>query len=301
MIRPIRLLGRAIVKRLNRNHKAALLRFLAEELNIQGFAIVGANGTFVAPTYDRTIGATYLSTGAWDPGTLLLLETYLHAGGTLIDVGANIGLISVPTAGLDGVHVHAFEPYSENMRMLRANIELNSVQAHITAYELALSDNNDVMQLEISSNNSGDHRLRNQEYGSSLDAYQETSRRVSLVAVDSMDKVLTGVHLKSPVVMKIDVQGAEHLVLSGATGTLTGTAVLIIEFWPYGILRLGGDPILLLSKLCSEFPWLGLLEPERADGVIDFIPASSGIEVVLDRVSAQGPTGHVDLVFKRDA
>ncbi|MDQ6910654.1 MAG: FkbM family methyltransferase [Actinomycetota bacterium] len=43
--------------------------------------------------------------------------------------------------------------------------------------------------------------------------------------------------------VKIDVQGCDHLVIRGMERTLTGWhPSVLVEFWPEGIAELGGDP-----------------------------------------------------------
>jgi hypothetical protein len=49
--------------------------------------------------------------------------------------------------------------------------------------------------------------------------------------------------------IKIDVQGAEGLVFSGAGNLLKGRVNILMEFWPYGLKNVGTDPLVMLKNL----------------------------------------------------
>jgi FkbM family methyltransferase len=46
-------------------------------------------------------------------------------GGTYLDIGANIGLTTIPIAQLPDVQCIAFEPAPENFRNVQANVRAN--------------------------------------------------------------------------------------------------------------------------------------------------------------------------------
>ena len=69
--------------------------------------------------------------------------------------------------------------------------------------------------------------------------------------------------LSGPVVIKIDVQGAEPLVLRGAPEIIGRAAFLVMEYWPYGIDRLGIPIKEFLNELKMTFPYGVLLTKER--------------------------------------
>ncbi len=57
----------------------------------------GTLGSFVGAAGDDVVHGTYRRDGTWAPELLDLLSIdLLSAGGTLLDIGANIGLVAIP-------------------------------------------------------------------------------------------------------------------------------------------------------------------------------------------------------------
>ena len=92
--------------------------------------------------------------------------------------------------------------------------------------------------MELSPDSSGDHRVRRD--GPVKDGlFYESARAQVRVEAVRLDTALASSSLNDPVVIKIDVQGAEPLVLKGATRSFGRAAFVVLEYWPYGIDRLG--------------------------------------------------------------
>lgn len=62
--------------------------------------------------------------GVYDPGSTTLIKKNLHAGDTVIDVGANIGALTFLFARL-GCYTVAVEPGPRLLARLQANVRLN--------------------------------------------------------------------------------------------------------------------------------------------------------------------------------
>src|SRR5262249_794743 len=77
----------------------------------------------------------------WFEKEMDFLRHWLRPGMTVIDIGANLGVYSVPMARLVGQtgHVFAYEPGSEARRLLERNRELNAA-VNLDISPLALSD-----------------------------------------------------------------------------------------------------------------------------------------------------------------
>jgi len=72
--------------------------------------VYGELGPFEGAASDRVVLGSYERTGTWAPQLLTLLcEHLLPTGGTLLDGGAHIGLVSIPVARRTGAHALAFE------------------------------------------------------------------------------------------------------------------------------------------------------------------------------------------------
>jgi FkbM family methyltransferase len=132
--------------------------------------------------------------------TKVLLERSLKAGGTLIDVGANIGYYTRIGSHLvgDTGKVVAFEPEPGNLELLKANTaDLNNVTVH----SCALSDT--ISEVDFFVHKSGDQ--------SSLLPLSRSQRiSVRTVTLDSVSVDTTGCNF-----IKLDIEGAEYQAIVG--------------------------------------------------------------------------------------
>jgi FkbM family methyltransferase len=228
--------------------------------------------------------------GVWEPEEAAFLRASLRPGYTLLDVGANVGYMSVlggRSVGTTG-RVIAIEPDSANVRLLRANLWRNGVPASVLP--LAAFSHRGFAGFVRSDVNRGDHQLHER-----ADA--------PLVPCSRLDDLLGPIHVD---VAKIDTQGVDHEVLEGMTGLLSANPNMVVlsEFWLAGLEDRGIDPLGVLDRYNELGFALGLLTPDggvRSAGprdVIDACQAWEGlfVNIVLSangRRSALAFTGHV--------
>lgn len=126
-------------------------------------------------------------------------------GGTVLDLGANVGFYTLLAAELVGHYgsVHAFEPVSRNLQYLRCHIALNGL-ANVTVIEAAVSDTN------------GKRRFRLHHSPAMGHLSDDGQKEVSTV---TLDEFVFGT-VTTPHSIKIDVEGAEYAVLQGAREVL---------------------------------------------------------------------------------
>ena len=154
---------------------------------------------------------------------------------TLVDIGANIGTICVAAVKRGfAARAIAIEPESKNYRALVSNIYLNDLADKITPHQIALGAKRDQkLTLELSDNNSGDHRIRvSTEKGFSA----EEERKTVTVTSDTFDAVAPNLD-KNSCLIWMDTQGYEGIILQGAQNILAAKVPMVIEFWPYGMKR----------------------------------------------------------------
>jgi FkbM family methyltransferase len=214
----------------------------------------GEYGPFEGPAHDRVVLAEYTAQSTFASGVVRRLERLLGAGGTLIDVGANVGLVSVPVAARTGATCIAFEPAPLNAACLRRNIERHGMAQRIAVHELALSERPGRIAFGLSPSNGGDHHVLGPSGG--RDAESES---VIEVEAARLDDVIDASALTAPIVLKLDVQGAEAKVLRGAARTLPHVAAVVFEYWPRGLVR-AGDHAEQLESLLESFAWAALLK-----------------------------------------
>jgi len=168
--------------------------------------------TYVPAPVDLMAGRTLLQPSV----PPLLLQTLLADGDTFLDVGANIGMWTLPAAKLVGPagHVLAFEPAPRMAGALRKSAWANRFR-QIRVFEVALSNRAGEADFSVEMENSG---------GSRLGHMPDDPRRTfsgHRVKVTTLDDVVGAEGLKAVALIKIDVEGFEAEVLQGATRTLT--------------------------------------------------------------------------------
>ncbi len=154
---------------------------------------------------------------------------------TFIDIGANIGLITVPIACQSGKSTLAIEPVQTNFDLLSENVRLNGLTALVQVQQVALGEKPDTLNIYLSPNNAGDHRLTLHQ--------TEHRDKVESVRVVPLDTCIQTTGLTTPpFLIKIDVQGYECQVLKGATNVLHAPCFVVSEFWPWGLAAAGSSP-----------------------------------------------------------
>jgi FkbM family methyltransferase len=252
----------------------------------------GAYGIFEGDASDEVVFGTYRTTGAWSPLLVTLLcEHLLRRGpGTLLDVGANIGLVTIPVVERTFAVAVAFEPEPGNHGLLTRNILRHGLRDRVETHALALAAQAGRATLAMCEYNSGDHRL--------VFESEPAPRRLLSVEVATLDAVLAGRALERPVVMKIDTQGAEVRVLLGAEKTLHDVDYLVVEYWPAGLLRMGNTAE-QLQALLLRFPYGAFL---NQDMLPDRLVPSAALLSALSWIATDGSDeGFVDLLFAKCA
>jgi FkbM family methyltransferase len=161
--------------------------------------------------------------GTDEPAVQEELVRVLQPGSVLYDVGANVGFLALIAARLVGPsgHVYAFEPIPANARAIERNAALNGL-ANITVLELALSDRGGEAVLRIPSINQGAHLA-------DLVPAQGSEDEL-VVRIAALDELAAHQPLRPPDLVKLDVEGAELLVLAGMRQILeTHRPMLICE------------------------------------------------------------------------
>jgi FkbM family methyltransferase len=163
--------------------------------------------------------------------TMQFFAQVIVPGQTVFEIGGHIGYLSLWFAELvgDAGRVIVFEPGQNNLPYLRANV---ADRPQVEIVELAASDQNGVAtffeEALTGQNNSllSDYArfAENRQRAFSAEAYQEN--RVRTVRLDDF----VTEHTLAVDFLKIDVEGAESLVLAGATGLMREqTPALMVE------------------------------------------------------------------------
>ena len=221
---------------------------------------------FVVNAKDQAIGRGLFVFGNADFNkfeiAISLLKQYVKDADKidlLVDVGANIGAICIP-AMLQGFvkRAVAIEPQPTNCQLLRANIAINGLFDQIEVVERAASfSDGDLLTLELSSDNWGDHRISRSR---SPGLYGEAERAHISVPSIKLDS-LSGIQPGARFLLWMDIQGYEGHALRGAERLLAEAPPLVFEFWPYGMLR--ADSFAALRQSIANYQ--GFYDLEKPD------------------------------------
>lgn len=171
------------------------------------------------------------------------LQDFIGPGSIFIDVGANIGMFTLKAAPR-AARVVSVEPGEIACRELKENVELNGFR-NVTLVQKALSDRPGKAKLYH-------NPLGNDPQAFSLldDGSSPGSEEVELTTLDMLVETL---ELPRVDCIKIDVEGAEALVIVGARKTITqNLPTVIFEMNCPTLVNSGGDTAAAWNEL-AEF------------------------------------------------
>lgn len=203
--------------------------------------IVHTTKTLAIPK-DKGI-SSYADSGYYEEFEKMVCCSFLRRGDAVIDIGANIGQLSVvfsDAVGPEGV-VFAFEPSSCNFDYLRLNCQTNNA-ANVKCLKLAVGNAKGTSKLYLNAGNVGDHRLT--LFGDSTGEEE--------VEVNTLDNMFVGSDRISKVeLIKLDVQGWETEVIKGGLKLIKAQENLgmLVEVWEEGLQAAGSSASELLDLI----------------------------------------------------
>jgi FkbM family methyltransferase len=170
----------------------------------------------------------------------------LPSGGTFLDVGAHAGyftLLASHMVGPTGL-VLAIEPTPQTFAALQRHLNVNGI-SNVEPHMLALSDSDGALRLHVPP--ASEHR----DYNVTCVA------RENWTGIDvpcrRLDECLADWRVERVDLMKMDVEGAEPLVLAGGAARLREGVVrhLIIEVNGPRLMEGGSSPLKLFAQLAD--------------------------------------------------
>lgn len=134
------------------------------------------------------------------------------------DIGANIGVYTLYAGITQNIQVFAFEPSAPNYMLLNKNIEFNNLSKSIKAFCLAFTDTTCLDELKMQNTNFGGALS---SFGVPIDHNGKTFKPNFLQGMlgFSIDSFVEIFSLPFPTHIKIDVDGIEDRIVSGAQKT----------------------------------------------------------------------------------
>ena len=153
-----------------------------------------------------------------EPLSTKIMRSLLKKGDVVLDAGANIGyyvLLESKEVGEKGL-VYAIEPVRENFNFLKKNVKLNKL-GNVKLYDnLAFSDKIGKLKINI-----------NWEGNKNTPIKIENIKKVETVKSTTLDEFFK--NKKKPKIMRMDIEGFEHMVFKGGIKTLDSLEKIFVE------------------------------------------------------------------------
>lgn len=171
-------------------------------LRLRTQVVTNQDGSFIVLENDG-IGGTLLAGKRWEPHFASIVQSLSIRGTTALDVGANIGCNAVHLARAVGDKglVLAFEPQRIPFQQLCGTVVLSGFH-NVVALQQAVGDRQGSVELQPVNYFQDQVNIGNTGLGSG-------GERVGMTTLDSLN-------LQNVSFIKLDVQGAETMVLRGA-------------------------------------------------------------------------------------
>ena len=182
------------------------MKSIVQHTLLTAYAALARTGIMRQAWARRAFLAAYSGYKTWiEAGPVDRLREFVPAGSTVVDVGANVGFFTMKFAlwvGEQG-RVIAVEPDRENFEVLVAKVKKAGLQDRVRLHQAAAAAETGSVRLRRNELHPGDHRI----------SFHPEGIPVPAVTVDDL---VAAAAPRSVSLVKIDVQGAEMLVLKGA-------------------------------------------------------------------------------------
>lgn len=162
------------------------------------------HGVFTYHSDCRFLGASLRIYGEWSEDEVRMYKSILKPTDTVIEIGANIGALTVPLSR-HCKKVFAFEPQSENYKLLEKNLIANDVQ-NVEAFPIAIGSFRGEVAMPTLKEVDADHGVIG-DYGG-----PEVGFGSLVVLQHTLDSLKT---LRDIAFIKMDCEGSERDVLVG--------------------------------------------------------------------------------------
>jgi FkbM family methyltransferase len=161
-------------------------------------------------------GATgNIYTGLHEFEDMMFLLHVLRPNDIFVDAGSNIGSYSILASAVAGAKSISFEPVPSTFVHLKNNVALNNIEALVELHNAGVGERPGTLRF------TSGHDTTNHVITESSDS-EEGEIEVDIVTLDNV------LDQRTPILIKIDTEGFELSVLSGARSILENTKTLAI-------------------------------------------------------------------------
>lgn len=211
--------------------------------------------------------------GVWEEPVFEACSSMLSGGSVFYDVGANVGFMSIEMGMVhhDRVTVFSFEPQPLLACAVARSAHLTGL-AGMGVFELMLGDHEGSAELFL---------VRHSGHASMAPRERHAKRMARTVA--TIDGMVASGRIPAPDVIKLDVEGAEWMVLAGARQTIAAARPGLVFEANENMERFGHTVRDLLDLVTSLAPY-------------DFFVLVAGEDGVIPIEKWSGHDRHVDIV-----
>jgi FkbM family methyltransferase len=180
----------------------------------------------IDPVKDKGVERSIYYTGTYEKGSLAIMKQLLRKGDCFVDVGANIGLMSLYASKLVGTKgkVWAFEPNPDTALILEMNIRINNAtNIELSRYAVGKNPGKALIYDRWDSNRGSASLIKPEG--------ETASHEIEVTTLSEFfkKKIKEGGNL--PKLLKLDIEGFELEALKGALDLLNSNQapMLIVE------------------------------------------------------------------------
>jgi len=184
--------------------------------------------------------------GRYESEVTAAFHQYCRPGMTVFDIGGQAGYHTIQLSRLCGSsgHVHTFEPVAQSARCLLETLHIISLE-NVSVHQLAVCDREGEAEMRFSGVLDGFAYLTQGGHGQLW--HEAKTSTLIRVQTTNLDRFCSKFRIPKVDLIKMDIEGAELLALSGMTRVLcTHRPVLILELW-------GPERIAAGSKFLRRF------------------------------------------------
>jgi FkbM family methyltransferase len=206
-----------------------------------------------APSHSATYESIFFL-GTYEDVITRLLQRLTRPTDICFDIGANIGWYTLLFSTLTKANefrpnVHAFEPVTHSFEALQNNVCLNDLKGRVALNKVALTESNGTERIYVFPDLPEGH--------SSLAPMAATSARSETVVAMTLDDYLEQSRIPRIDIMKVDIEGAELLMLRGADSIFDEDTcpIMIMEMAVGTAERFGYHPNDIISHISARVPY----------------------------------------------
>ncbi len=211
-------------------------------------------GVFTIYCRDDVIGRDLFCYREWELDLAMRVKAVLarlnkfNSSGTLLDIGANIGVTSIGWLHYRlAQRAIAIEPEPNNFRLLQQNVRQNHFEAQMILLRLACSDLQSEAEMQLEPRNLGGHYVHQEPFQVSVSA----GTRVQTERLDRLIPTLPPEFTENLALIWIDAEGYEGKTFVGGEHLFQRDIPVVAEIFPSALHRAGTNRAEFCAILAS--------------------------------------------------